>query len=67
MKIIITGATGMVGSEVLRQAIADNDITAITAIVRKPLTISNAKLETVLHHDYLNYSSLTEIFKTHDA
>ena len=27
MKVIITGATGTAGSEVLRQALADNDVT----------------------------------------
>lgn len=37
MKLLIVGATGLVGSEVLKQALADDRITSIVAPVRKPL------------------------------
>ncbi|MDN2672250.1 NAD-dependent dehydratase [Janthinobacterium sp. SUN026] len=37
MKILLVGATGLVGSEVLRLALMDARITAIVAPVRKPL------------------------------
>ena len=37
MKLILTGATGLVGREVLRLALADARVTAIVAPVRKPL------------------------------
>ncbi len=67
MKIIITGATGMVGSEVIRQAIADNDISEVTALVRRPLKIQHPKLNTVIHQNFLDYSNLAEVFKNKDA
>jgi len=67
MKIIITGATGMAGSEVLRQAINDNGITEMTAIVRKPLTTEHPKLTTIIHKDFMDYSGLQEVFKNNDA
>lgn len=67
MKIIVTGATGLVGAEVLRQAILDNDITEITALVRKPIEINHSKIKTILHSEFLNYSGLEEVFKSHDA
>lgn len=67
MKIIVTGATGLVGAEVLRQAILDNNVTEITALVRKPIEISHPKIKTMLHSDFLNYSGLEEVFKSHDA
>ncbi|MFH1005985.1 MAG: NAD-dependent epimerase/dehydratase family protein [Candidatus Latescibacterota bacterium] len=67
MKIIITGATGMVGSEVLRQAILDNDIVEITVITRKPLDIVHPKVKTHIHQDFLNYSNLTDVFRKQDA
>src|SRR5437762_3346998 len=67
MKIIVTGATGMVGSEVIRQAILDKDIEEITAIVRKPLDVTHPKLKTVIHQDFMDYLSLMEIFKKNDA
>jgi hypothetical protein len=63
MKIIITGATGMVGSEAVRQALADNDITKVVAIVRRPLTIQHPKLDVIIHNDFLDYTSLTDLFK----
>ncbi|HVX25317.1 MAG TPA: NAD(P)H-binding protein, partial [Parafilimonas sp.] len=67
MKLIITGATGMVGSEVLCQAIADNEIELITIIVRRPTDITHPKLKTILHENFLDYSSLENEFKNNDA
>src|SRR5436190_24183802 len=67
MKIIVTGATGLVGAEVIRQAILDNGITEINAIARKPLELNHQKLKTIIHKDFLDYSSLTELFKSCDA
>lgn len=67
MRIIITGATGMVGSEVIRQAIMDDEISEITAIVRRPLSINHPKLKTLLHKNFLDYSNLREVFKNNDA
>lgn len=67
MKIIVTGATGTAGSEVIRQAIADDNITSITAIVRRPLDIQDPKLNTIIHKDFLDYTGLDSIFQSHDA
>jgi len=67
MKIILTGATGMVGSEVLKQALADTEITAVAAIVRKPVPVQHPKLTTIIRENFLDYSNLTEVFKNYDA
>jgi uncharacterized protein YbjT (DUF2867 family) len=67
MKIIVTGATGMVGSEVLRQAIADNNITEITAIVRRPLDVNHPKLRTIIHQNFSDYSDLADVFTNSEA
>ncbi len=67
MKIIVTGGTGMVGAEVIRQAMADSDIESITAISRKPLTLQHPKLKTIIHTDYLKYDALKDVFKSNDA
>jgi len=66
MKIILTGPTGMVGSEVLRQALLDEQITEITALSRKPLPAA-PKLKTIILTDFMNYAGLEEVFRTHDA
>ncbi len=67
MQIIVTGATGMVGSEVVRQALIDPAITLVTELVRKPLSISNQKLKNIIHQDFKNYNGLEDMIKQHDA
>ncbi len=57
----------MVGSEVIRQAILDNGIESVTAITRKPLSISHSKLKTIIHSDFLKYDSIVEELKINDA
>jgi uncharacterized protein YbjT (DUF2867 family) len=67
MKIIVTGATGLVGAEVLRLTIQDNDIEQVTALTRRPATVQHPKIRTVIHNDFLDYSGLEDLFKQHDA
>lgn len=67
MKILITGATGMAGSELIRQAITDNDIQEIIALVRRPLEITHPKIKTVIHADFLNYDAVKDHFIGCDA
>lgn len=67
VKILVTGATGMVGSEVVRQALIDPEIEQITALLRRPLKVEHPKLKTVLHQNFLNYSGLADVFRAQDA
>ncbi len=69
MKIIIFGATGLIGSECVRQAIDDKDIEQITAIVRRDLdkNLTSDKLKVIIHTNFLDYSELTNIFANHQA
>jgi len=67
MNILVTGATGLVGAEVIRQAIIDDDVQRVTALVRRPLSIQHAKLTTILHQDFLDYSGITDNLKNIDA
>jgi len=57
----------MAGSEVMRQAIADDSITAIIALVRRPLEIVHPKISTIIHQDFLNYDAVKDQFKDCDA
>ena len=66
LKIIVTGATGLAGSEVVRQAILDDGIEKITALVRRPLPFQHPKLDIVLHDNYRDYSGLAPLFAAHD-
>ncbi|MDB5050977.1 MAG: hypothetical protein JWO30_4048 [Fibrobacteres bacterium] len=67
LKIIVFGATGLAGSEVIRQAILDQGIDEVTAVVRRPLPIQHSKVKFVLHENYRDYSGLAGIFAAHDA
>ena len=67
MKVLITGATGMAGSEVVRQAINDDAITSIIALVRRPLEITHPKITTVIHDDYSLYDDVKDHFRNSDA
>jgi uncharacterized protein YbjT (DUF2867 family) len=40
MKLIVTGATGFVASEVLRLAVKMSEITSIVAVARRPVKLT---------------------------
>jgi nucleoside-diphosphate-sugar epimerase len=68
MKIILTGATGFVGSEVLRELIACESVTAITCLSRSEVRLQSPKVTTVLHEDFANYNgALLERLSDHRA
>ena len=56
----------MAGSEIIRQAIADDGITAIIALVRRPMEISHPKITEIIHKDFLNYDTVKDQFKECD-
>ncbi len=58
MKLLLTGATGFAGGEVLRQALADPAITQLTLLTRRKTGLSHPKLGEVLVDDFLDYSRL---------
>lgn len=67
MRLIVTGATGLAGAEVVRQGLADGEIEKVTALVRRPLSVSHKKLATVVHGDFLNYDAVLPQLADHDA
>ncbi|WP_431289093.1 epimerase [Roseateles chitinivorans] len=58
MKIVLTGATGFAGGEVLRQALLDPTISQVTVLTRRSLGVVHAKLKEVVMRDFLDYSAL---------
>ncbi|HMU47844.1 MAG TPA: NAD(P)H-binding protein [Chitinophagaceae bacterium] len=67
MKLLITGATGLIGAEVVRQAITDDTIDEIIVLVRSQPEITNSKITVVRHNDFSDYTGLEEYFKKADA
>lgn len=67
MKIILTGATGMVGKGVLVECLKDERVTEILLINRAPIDVSHPKIKEVLHQDFLDFSSIENELTGYDA
>jgi len=69
MKIIVFGATGLIGSECVRQAIEDKGIEQITIIARRNPddNLTSDKLNVIIHTDFLDYSALLDTFANHEG
>lgn len=67
MKVIVTGATGMVGKGILLECLDHKDITEVLSISRKSLGLEHPKLKELLHQDFSEFSSVKEQLKGYDA
>ncbi len=57
MKVLIAGATGLIGSHLLRQSLQNPYIAQVVSLARKPMQISHTKLQEIIFnfdnsHDY---------------
>ncbi len=59
-RLVIVGATGMVGGYALRYALENPAVGSVTAIGRRKLGLSHPKLKEVLHQDFADCSVLAE-------
>jgi uncharacterized protein YbjT (DUF2867 family) len=59
-RMVIVGASGMVGGYALRYALQNPSIEQVLSVGRKRLGISHAKLSEVLHPDFADCSALAE-------
>ena len=66
-RLVIVGATGMVGGYALRFALEDSAVISVMAIGRRPLGISHPKLNEVIHQDFSDCSGLAEPLSGQDA
>lgn len=67
LRILVTGATGMVGEGVLHECLKDPDVAEVLALSRRSCGITHAKLREVLHADFLNLSSVEQQLRGYDA
>lgn len=58
MKVILFGATGMVGQGVLRECLIDADVESVLAIGRSTTGKTHAKLREIVHDNFLDYSTI---------
>jgi len=66
-RLVIVGATGMVGGYALRCALDHPAVGLVTAIGRRKLGIAHAKLTEILHPDFADCSALAEVLTGQDA
>lgn len=61
MKVVITGATGFTGHEVLRQCIEHSSITSIVVLSRRQLPgpAADPKVKVIVLDNFLEYSPST--------
>jgi uncharacterized protein YbjT (DUF2867 family) len=66
-RVVIVGASGMVGGYALRSLLEDPAVGGVTSIGRRNLGVSQPKLTEILHGDFADCSPLAEAVREHDA
>ena len=66
-RLVIVGASGMVGGYAFRYAIESSVVRSVTAIGRRRLGISHPKLNEVLHQDFADCTPLADVLSGQDA
>jgi len=67
MKVILFGATGMVGQGVLRECLLDPGVESVLAVGRSPTGRHHAKLREILHDDFFDFSAIESQLAGFDA
>ncbi|MFF2054839.1 NAD(P)H-binding protein [Rhodococcus qingshengii] len=58
MKVVVFGATGMVGNSVLRECLDDPRIDEVVTVGRNPSGTTAPKIVDIVHRDMLNFSAI---------
>src|SRR5882757_7474258 len=67
MKVIIFGATGMVGQGVLRECLLDPAVERVLAVTRTPLGQTDEKLRELIHQDFTSFAAVARDLTGYDA
>ncbi|WP_340112201.1 NAD-dependent epimerase/dehydratase family protein [Maribellus mangrovi] len=67
MKVIVTGATGMVGKGVLLECLDHSDVEEVLVIGRNPVDLKHSKLKEIIHKDFSDFSAVSGKLKAYDA
>ena len=67
MKVILFGATGMVGQGVLRECLLDAGVESVLAVGRSPTGRQHAKLREIVHDNFIDYSAIEPQLAGYDA
>jgi uncharacterized protein YbjT (DUF2867 family) len=58
MKVVLFGATGMLGQGVLRECLLADDVEQVLVVTRKPTGRVDGKLREVVHSDFTDFTSI---------
>ncbi|MFD3505318.1 NAD-dependent epimerase/dehydratase family protein [Streptomyces sp. NPDC058676] len=67
MRVVIFGASGMVGQAVLRACLMDGGIQEILLIVRAPVNVDHPKVREIVHRDFTDFAAIEDDWKGLDA
>ncbi|HVO57823.1 MAG TPA: NAD(P)H-binding protein, partial [Dongiaceae bacterium] len=67
MKIVLFGATGMVGRGALLECLRDPSVDSVLSVVRRPSAEAHCKLREIVQQDFLDFSAIENEFRGADA
>ncbi|XVV10689.1 epimerase [Actinoplanes sp. CA-131856] len=67
MKVVIFGATGMVGQGVLRESLTAPDVEQVLAVIRTPTGVSHPRLREVRLDDFADLRPIRDELRGYDA
>ena len=67
MKVILFGATGMIGSGVLIECLADARVSDVLVVGRSSTGVKHPKLREIIHQDFTDYTAIFDDLSGYDA
>jgi len=67
MKVVIFGATGMIGYGVLLECLDDPDVERVVTVGRRAVDLEHAKLEQIEHADFTDFGPIADRLTGFDA
>jgi len=66
-RVIISGATGMVGGCALRVCLGDPAVSTVTVVGRRGAGVKHVRLVEVIHDDFMDYTAVSDALQGHDV
>lgn len=67
MKVIVTGATGMVGEGVILECLQNDKVSEVLMLNRKHFDLQHAKLKEIIVKDFMQLESIHDALKGYDT
>lgn len=67
MKIVIFGATGMIGHGVLLECLDDPGVTSVVTVGRRTIDLEHSRLTQLVHEDFTDFAPLADQLAGFDA